>query len=60
VWGAELPSPPKGERGGGEGVFAQRRVAPCNEGLRNAHVNKVSVRPSPQPLVCFGCDREVE
>jgi len=36
--------------GGGKGVLAQLRVAPCNEGLRNAHFDKVSVRPSPQPL----------
>ena len=35
---------------GTEGVFAHRHFAPCNEGLRNAHFDKVSVRPSPQPV----------
>jgi len=48
-----LPSPlggrPIGRRVGGEGVSAQRRVAPCNESLRNAHASKVSGSPHPHP-----------
>jgi hypothetical protein len=30
-----------------EGVLAYRRVAPCNQGLRNAPVDNARVRPSP-------------
>jgi hypothetical protein len=53
-WGISFvlcsPLAPPGRGVGGEGVLAQRRVAPCNEGLRNAHVGKVSVSPHPLPL----------
>jgi hypothetical protein len=40
---AHAPMCPEGT----EGVLAYWRVAPCNEGLRNAPVDNARVRPSP-------------
>ncbi len=39
---------------GTEGVLAYWRIAPCNEGLRNAHLDNARIRPSPPSPLPWG------